>query len=141
MAKQASDYKKMVVLAASLAPLVGGAIVYYSLRKSHGTLAKLGNKTSWLAAGIWIAASIGFGLAGISVPKYIIGLLFWAGTILAIVTVHGIKKMPLEDASLAVNTQFTIGMNQLEKLAEMKERGLLTQEEFDRKKKELLGSN
>ncbi len=92
MAKQASDYKGMVILAAFLAPLLGGAIIYYSLKSSHETMAKLGNNMSWVACVIWILAAVGLRQAGIAVPQFVSLLIGVAGIVLAVVTVVGIKK-------------------------------------------------
>jgi hypothetical protein len=84
----------MVILAAFLAPVLGGAIIYYSLKKSHEAMAKLGNKMSFLAIVIWIAALIGLNQVGIvGQHSYIPLLIGVAGIILAIVTVGNIKKI------------------------------------------------
>jgi hypothetical protein len=97
MSKSASSYKKMVILSAFLAPLFGGAIIYYSLKKSHEGPAKLGNNMSFLAVAIWIAAYLGLGKAGIALPVSILGLAGGAGIILAIITVMNIKNTDSEE--------------------------------------------
>lgn len=88
MSKKASDYKNMVILSALLAPVWGGAIIYYSLNKSHRAAAKLGNNMSFIAIAVWVAAYI---VAG-DVPRMIPFAIGTVGTILAIVTVGNIKK-------------------------------------------------
>jgi uncharacterized Tic20 family protein len=92
LSNQASDYKGMTILAAFLAPVLGGAIIYYSLKKSHEALAKLGNNWSFLAIVIWIAVLIVLYLAGIVVPRSIPALFGVIGIVLAIVTVGKVKK-------------------------------------------------
>jgi hypothetical protein len=83
----------MVILAAFLAPVLGGAIIYYSLKKSPEAMAKLGNKMSFLAIVIWIAVLIGLNQVGIvGQQSYIPLLIGVAGNVLAIVTVGNIKK-------------------------------------------------
>jgi hypothetical protein len=86
----------MVILAAFLAPVLGGAIIYYSLKKSDEAMAKLGNKMSFLAIVIWIAALIGLNQVGIvGQHSYIPLLIGVAGILLAIVTVGNIRKFHL----------------------------------------------
>lgn len=88
MSKKASDYKNMVILSALLAPVWGGAIIYYSLKKSHNATAKLGNNMSFIAIAVWVAAFI----AVADMPRIIPLSIGTVGTILAIVTVANVKK-------------------------------------------------
>lgn len=88
MSKQASDYKNMVILSALLAPVWGGAIIYYSLNKSHNAMAKLGNNISFIAIAIWVAAFI----AVADMPRIIPLSVGTVGTVLAVMTVVNIKK-------------------------------------------------
>ena len=48
--------RKLVILAALLAPVLSGAIIYYSLRKSHRDVAHLGNVMSWIGFVGWTLA-------------------------------------------------------------------------------------
>src|SRR4051794_34484775 len=54
MPLQLAGYKRFVILAALLAPVMGGAIIYYSLRKSHRDIADLAKATSLVGFAAWM---------------------------------------------------------------------------------------
>lgn len=92
MSKQASDFKGMVILSAFLAPVLAGAIIYYSLRKSHEAIASLGNNISFLAFVLWVAVPVVLSQAGIHLPKLLYLITLLTGIVLAIITVYRIQS-------------------------------------------------
>ncbi len=48
-------------------------------------------------------------------------------------------KRLIEERINNVSTPGSVGLDELEKLAELKEKGIITKEEFDAKKKQILG--
>ncbi|GEM_PF-7107939 len=93
MPKQASDYSGLVLASSFCAPVIGGAIIYYTLHGSHQNIAKLGNWFSFLSVGIWFIIIIAFNAAGlIDLVTPIIQFLGIIGIILSIYTVVQIKK-------------------------------------------------
>ncbi len=96
--REAPGYKGMVLLSVFMAPLWGGAIIYYALRNSHEALAKYSNRMSFLAFLVWIGTSVGLGRAGLS--ESFVGFLSFffftivgiSGVVLSIITVRKIKK-------------------------------------------------
>lgn len=80
-----------IMLSALLTPLIGGAIIYYSLRKSHPAYAKLGNLFSFIGLIPWIGFY--YGLIAWDLPLGMIGNpLMTIGLILSIFTVRQIQK-------------------------------------------------
>ena len=92
MSSQPQDYRNKVILSALLAPVFGGAIIYYSLRKDSIDMANTGNRWSFIALVFWIPAVLGLRSAGIEVPTFVFGVVGVAGMILAVMTVANIKK-------------------------------------------------
>ncbi len=93
MSKPTTDYRNMVVLSAFLAPVLGGAIIYYSLKNTQVQIANLGNRMSWVALALWIVV----GISGIVPEVWVSGgalplLLTLLGVVLAVVAVVKIKK-------------------------------------------------
>lgn len=95
MAKQAYDYGGLVLASSFCAPVIGGAIIYYTLQGSHKNIAKLGNRFSFLSIPIWFIILIAFsavGLLDFVTPIFeVVGII---GIILSIYTVVQIKKTP-----------------------------------------------
>lgn len=93
MAKQAYDYYGLVLASSFCAPVIGGAIIYYTLHGSHKDIAKLGNRFSFLSIPIWFVILITFnalGLLDFMSPVFEgVGIV---GIILSIYTVVQIKK-------------------------------------------------
>lgn len=94
MSKEASDYSTLVILSAFLTPVLGGAVIYYSLKETHSEMAKLGNTMSFIAIAGWILGFGGLGSAGVPIPTYLYQLVGLSGLVLAIITVGLIKKTP-----------------------------------------------
>ena len=65
------EYNGQIILATFLAPVLGGAILYYSLRHRVPVVANRANNYSWLAFVAWLL--IGFLIA----PVMAIPALFW----------------------------------------------------------------
>jgi len=88
------QYKTQILLATFLAPIFGGAILYYGLRKHNEPIAKKANRFSWLSFLLWIL--IFGGLDGIGVDLYgarLGGMLLGVvGVVLAIVMLGKVKR-------------------------------------------------
>jgi hypothetical protein len=52
--------KPWIVVAAFLAPMISGAIIYYGLKSKDPEMAKFGNRASWVAFAVYIGVSILF---------------------------------------------------------------------------------
>ena len=83
-----SQFKPLVSIGACLAPVVGGAIIYYSLKNTDEGMAKFGNRLSWLAIPGWIIAF----LVAPNLVSQAGEWTFLAGTASAIIAVVQIKK-------------------------------------------------
>ena len=91
-----SNHKPLVILSVFLAPVIGGAIIFYSLKKTNLDIANLGNRLSFVALAVWIAAY--FGLQKLDLPPAppavnLIGpAIVLVGTLLALVAVSKVRK-------------------------------------------------
>ena len=94
----------LVVLAALLAPVFAGGIIYYSLKRTHPDLAHLGNWMSFVAFFFWpVVVRIGNFQFGKAVPLLVVAL----GIVLAMIAVRRIRRtgprltgyLPLADRS------------------------------------------
>ena len=88
----AEDYKSQIVLSALLAPVLGGALIYYALRKQSLAMANFGNRWSFVAFGLWIATYFALQSIDIAIPQIVLELSTLAGLILGVLTVSNIKK-------------------------------------------------
>jgi hypothetical protein len=80
--------KPLVIIGPALVPVIGGAIVYYGLRDHNETMAKLGNRVSWLAFFAWIAG-------GFVLPSWVLvwaGAAWLGGVVVSIVAVYNIRR-------------------------------------------------
>lgn len=85
------NIKMQIIAAALMAPLLGGAIIYYSLKKSHLAYAKLGNLFSFLGLLPWLGLYYSFQAMGLSLGM-ISGPLSMIGIVLAVLLVMKVQK-------------------------------------------------
>lgn len=98
------QYKSKLIIATFLAPVFGGAILYYGLRKHNLPVAKKANTFSWIAFLSWILLFGSLGAAdvdlyGVQLAGYAIALI---GVVYAFVLRGKIKRASGVAATAAV---------------------------------------
>lgn len=96
MSDLTTRFKSSVIVPPLLAPVLGGAILYYPLRRSLPELAKLANRTSFIGFVLWL---IVVGVLNNSTSDVAFTALQWVGPVTfvfgvfhAIVVLRRIKK-------------------------------------------------
>lgn len=97
-------FKAQIILATFLAPIFGGAILYYGLRKHNEPVAKKANRLSWLAFLTWFGLGFALGAAdvdmyGVRLGGLVSGLI---GIALAIILLGKIKRASKVEQDAAV---------------------------------------
>lgn len=58
MSEVYEQFKKQIIAATFMTPLIGGAILYYGLRKRDLDIANKANRLSWYALFMWIGLGV-----------------------------------------------------------------------------------
>ncbi len=94
------EHKRNIGLSACLAPVIGGAILYYSLRSTQPQAANYANRVSWIAFVVWavvgtgVSGAIGASETGQMLWQSVGGLAFLAGLVLSVITLNKVSKLP-----------------------------------------------
>lgn len=86
-----NKWRPWIVLAAALAPMLSGAIIYYGLKSKDAELARFGNRTSWVAFAVYLGLFVMFAAplerdpATMESIRQVFGVLGVGGIVLSIV--------------------------------------------------------